>query len=83
MVNAAKERIGAADALALVARHSKLVSAKGKKIVTVNLKRDDYSDDDIVRLVMGPSGNLRAPTWTRGRTIVVGFNEEAYDSVLG
>jgi hypothetical protein len=32
---------------------------------------------------LGPSGNLKAPTFRKGSTLVVGFSEEAYQQVLG
>lgn len=75
--------MGPDEALDLVREHSKLVVAKGKKVVTLNLNKDAPSDDEILKLVIGPSGWLRAPTWRRGKSLVVGFNEEAYDKVLG
>jgi len=31
---------------------------------------------------MGPSGNLRAPTYRVGRTFVIGFNPELYGEWL-
>ena len=34
-------------------------------------------------LLIGPSGNLRAPTLRRGRTLLVGFDEATYAKVLG
>ena len=57
-------------------------AAKGKKVVVVDLKKDGLSEDEIMKLVLGPTGNLRAPTLRVGKTLVVGFNEEMYDSVL-
>jgi len=83
VVNAAKDRMGPEEALALVRESSKLIAAKGKKVVTLNLKADAPDDDQIKSLIIGPSGWLRAPTWRRGKTVVVGFNEEAYDALLG
>jgi len=83
VVNAAKDRMGPEEALALVRESSKLVAAKGKKVVALNLKTEQPDDDQIKSLIIGPSGWLRAPTWRRGKTVVVGFNEEAYDALLG
>ena len=40
-------------------------------------------DRDPVAHLLGPTGNLRAPTLRKGKTLVVGFNEEAYRRVLG
>ena len=32
--------------------------------------------------MLGPTGNLRAPTIRTGATVLVGFNEEAYQKVF-
>ena len=82
-MNASKEKYDGDAALALVRESSKLVAAKGKKVVSFDLKKDKPSDDEILKVVLGPSGNLRAPAWKRGKTLVVGFNAEAYDDILG
>ena len=55
--------------------------AKGKKTISWNPKSDDR--EEILKTVMGPSGNLRAPTWKIGSDILVGFSEEQYQQVLG
>ncbi len=57
--------------------------AKGKKIVHLNLKRDKPERDTLKKLLLGPTGNLRAPTIRVGKTLIVGFNPEMYESVLG
>jgi hypothetical protein len=33
--------------------------------------------------MLGPTGNLRAPTIRRGKTVLVGFNEELFTEKLG
>ncbi len=40
-------------------------------------------NDEVVEAMLGPTGNLRAPTLVSGKTVLVGFNEEAYRSVFG
>ncbi len=32
--------------------------------------------------MLGPTGNLRAPTLRTGKTVVVGFNDESYTGAL-
>lgn len=32
--------------------------------------------------MLGPTGNLRAPTLVAGKTLLVGFNEDEYGDVL-
>ena len=36
-----------------------------------------------VEKMLGPTGNLRAPCIRVGKTILVGFNEEVFEEVLG
>ena len=33
-------------------------------------------------LLLGPTGNLRAPTLRKGRTLIVGFDEATYAKLL-
>lgn len=61
---------------------AKLVVAKGKKVVEVDLKKDRPDDDALVALMLGPTGNLRAPTMKVGKTMLVGFNEQIYAEFL-
>src|SRR5208283_3518384 len=82
IADATKNRHGRADALALARSADKVVVAKGKKIVTFDMKRDPPDEDTLAAHLLGPTGNLRAPTLRRGKTLLVGFNEEAYRDVL-
>jgi arsenate reductase-like glutaredoxin family protein len=82
-VDAVKVRYGNDEAIALLTRVDKLVSVKGKKIETVSLKKDRPEDETLLSLLMGPTGNLRAPTAIVGKTILVGFTPEAYAEVIG
>ena len=81
-VDAKKEVHQKPHALELLNSASQLHAAKGKKVVVVDLKKDGLSEDDLLKLVLGPTGNLRAPTLRVGKVLVVGFNEEMYNSVL-
>ena len=81
-MDAKKERIGADEALKLLSGMNKMLVAKGKKVVEVNLKKDRPDDDDLVTLMLGPTGNLRAPTMKVGKTVLVGFNEENFADTL-
>jgi arsenate reductase-like glutaredoxin family protein len=58
---------------------SHLYIAKGKKIIHYNMKKDAPSAADITKGMIGPSGNLRAPTFVRGKSIMVGFHEQQYE----
>jgi hypothetical protein len=53
-----------------------VTAAKGKKIQ--RFAQVAAEKDAILQQVMGPSGNLRAPTYRVGDDYVVGFNPELY-----
>jgi arsenate reductase-like glutaredoxin family protein len=81
-VDATKTRFGEVEALALLDGVETLIAARGKKIETFDLKTDRPDDATLLARLMGPTGNLRAPTARIGRTLVVGFNPEVYADVL-
>ena len=60
-----------------------LYVAKGKKVTEIDLKKDRPDDDALIALMLGPTGNLRAPTMKLGKTVLVGFNQEMYAESLG
>ena len=76
--DASKERKGRAEALALAKTVGKIIVARGKKIVSFDLKKNRPDDDTLAAHLLGPTGNLRAPTVRRGQTLYVGFSEETY-----
>jgi arsenate reductase-like glutaredoxin family protein len=82
-VDASKTRIGADEALARLDGIDTLVAAKGKRLEVFDLRSDRPADDELLARLLGPTGNLRAPTARVGRTLVVGYSEEAYRQVLG
>jgi arsenate reductase-like glutaredoxin family protein len=82
--DAAKVRQGPAEAKALLRQVKKVVAMKGKKVETFDLAAPNRPDDEtVLASLIGPTGNLRAPTLRVGDTLLVGFNEEAYRQVLG
>ena len=81
-VNAKKETYQADEALQLVEAANDLYVAKGKKVIHLNLKKDKPSNDELLKLMLGPTGNLRAPTLQVGKKLLVGFNEEMYQGVF-
>jgi hypothetical protein len=78
VTSANRERKGRAEALALARTVKHIVVAKGKKVLTIDLKEDRPDDDTLAAHLLGPTGNLRAPSVRRGTTLYVGFNDEAY-----
>jgi arsenate reductase-like glutaredoxin family protein len=56
---------------------------RGKKVTTFDLKKDKPTLADMLAVMLGTTGNLRAPTVVRGKTVLVGFNQEIYGDILG
>ena len=81
MTDARKQPQGRAEALALARAAQQVVVAKGKKVVTLNMKKDAPDDDTLAAHILGPTGNLRAPTLRRGKTLYVGFSEDVYHTL--
>ena len=66
----------------LASQVNDIYSARGKKVVHVNMRRDKPDDETLQKLLLGPTGNLRAPVLRKGKTLLVGFHEETYQQVF-
>jgi len=62
---------------------NELIAVRGKKVERVDLRKGKPDKATVARLMIGPSGNLRAPTLRVGKKILVGFDEESFAKVLG
>lgn len=80
-IDAKKQRYGAGELDDVLGTATKVVAARGKKVLEFALKDADRAA--LEKAVIGPSGNLRAPTAKVGRTVLVGFNEDMWGGVLG
>ncbi len=80
-MDARKQRIDADAAWKRIVAAKVVYVAKGKQVRIWHPASDDRAA--ILADVMGPSGNLRAPTLQLGSTILVGFHEDTYREVLG
>lgn len=62
---------------------SKVIVARGKKRLELDMKRDPPTDEQLLEVMLGRSGTLRAPTLRRGTTLLVGYNDDIYRDALG
>ena len=60
---------------------TKISVAKGKKVQVFDSVAAQKAE--VLKNVMGPSGNLRAPTYRVGDQFVVGFNLDLYQDWAG
>lgn len=80
--DAKKATIKGDAALAVLRDVDELYATRGKKVVHVDLRREKPDAETLRSLLLGPSGNLRAPALRRGRTLIVGFDEATYARVF-
>ena len=81
-MNAKKTTLKEKEALEL-AELNDIYAAKGKSVVHLNMKKDKPDNATLTKLLLGPTGNLRAPTLRKGKTLLVGFDQETYEKVFG
>lgn len=80
--DAKKTTLKEKEAMALVREVDEIYASKGKQVVHLDLKKDKPDPATLKGLLLGPTGNLRAPTLRRGRTLIVGFDEGTYAKLL-
>jgi hypothetical protein len=76
----ASRKLGRKDAADIAKKASVVIIAKGAKVS--EFKPGGRADREVVDAMLGPTGNLRAPTIRRGKIVLVGFNEEVFDKKL-
>lgn len=59
-----------------------VIAAKGKKVEQFDLKNKNFDKALLKAMVLGPTGNFRAPAVKKGKKLLVGFNEDTYKQYL-
>jgi hypothetical protein len=81
-VDARNQRMSPAEAVRLAKSVHHLYVARGKKLVHLDMEAAPPGDAELKKLLIGPSGNLRAPTARVGDRMFVGFNAEEFAAGL-
>ncbi|MBL6689995.1 MAG: hypothetical protein ISP91_06350 [Pseudomonadales bacterium] len=76
----ASKKLQASDARDLLEDAGRLIAMKGKKVAEFDVSSS--VSDDAVEAMLGPTGNMRAPTIKVGETYLVGFNEEVFSETF-
>ena len=76
----ANKKLGKREASDIAKTASKLIVSKGKKIS--EFKSAEKNSKAAIEAMLGPTGNLRAPTIRVGKTVIVGFSDETYGDAL-
>lgn len=77
VVDARKTAIDTAQAWALLQGARAVTVARGKKFVRFD--QPAAEKEALLKEAIGPTGNLRAPTYRVGDEFVIGFNPELYE----
>ena len=80
-VEARKQKIEGDDAWAILGSAKELVVGRGKKFQVIDPKKDEI--EAVLKVCLGRTGNLRAPTLKMGDRVVVGFNDDMYEQFVG
>ncbi len=78
VVSANQSKLQESDALKLAKAATRVIVSRGKVVRQFDMKKAPPNDEELLKAILGPTGNLRAPTIRKGKTLYVGFNEEAY-----
>jgi hypothetical protein len=76
----ASKKLSKSDAAAIAKAATKVIVAKGKKVS--EFEPAGKAGADVIEAMLGPTGNLRAPTLRTGKLVLVGFNEAVYADAL-
>jgi len=68
--DARKEHISPAEAVRLARGVDQLWVARGKSVLFFDMKKDPPSDAQLKKVLIGHSGNLRAPTIRQGKKML-------------
>lgn len=79
-VDAKKQKIEGDDAWGLLSQADEVVVGRGKKSIVFNPADDNR--EEILKVALGRTGNLRAPTLKTGRRYLVGYNDDMYTTYL-
>lgn len=82
MQSTGKDPIEGRAALAILDGVEDLYVAKGRKTLHFDLKNDRPADDELLALMLGRSGKLRAPALREGKRLIVGYSAELLEETL-
>lgn len=81
-VDARTVRFGRAAAIQLARGATKVIATRGRGAVEFDMRGNPPDDDQLARALLGPTGNLKAPTIRIGKRMVVGFNAATFAAAL-
>ena len=81
-VDARKTRFGPSDLTRLLDGTKTVLVSDGRSVRRFDLTQRDHDRTDLLARMVGPTGNLRAPTFRRDGLLVVGFHADSMAELL-
>ena len=82
MQNATRQPLEGNAALSILEGVTELIVAKGRSTHHFDLEAEPLGDAALLKLLLGRSGKLRAPTIRTGNRLLVGYNGELLATTL-
>ncbi|MBL8839982.1 MAG: hypothetical protein JNL90_00455 [Planctomycetes bacterium] len=82
-VDARKVRLGPSDLGTVLDGVRLVLVAGGRTLHRFDLAAKECDRPELLSRMIGPTGNLRAPTVRRGRLLVVGYHADAMKELVG
>jgi arsenate reductase-like glutaredoxin family protein len=79
----ASKKLGRDEALGMARQVKRLVAVRGKKVTAVDVTANTPSDDELAALMLGRTGNMRAPIMRVGQILLVGYHDQVFADELG
>ena len=80
--SATKAPVAGTAALALLEDATELFVAQGQRVLRFDLTSQRPADEELLSLLLGRSGKLRAPAFLYGTRLIVGYNQALLPTAL-
>jgi arsenate reductase-like glutaredoxin family protein len=81
-VDARKTRLGPSDLKPILAGVKAVLASNGRTLRRFDLEAKDHDRTELLAAMIGPTGNLRAPTMRRGKMLVVGYHADSLKELV-
>ena len=81
-IDVRKKPFTSAETLKLAKSFRYIYGIRGQKVVSYDLKKENPSDEDLLKILLGRSGTLRAPCLSVDDSFVAGFQKDLYQKLL-
>lgn len=79
LVDCKKQPMGKDDLQPLLSQVNQVLAVRGS---AVKRYQTPFDQSEVLGAVLGPTGNLRAPSLRQGQTLYVGYDSELYSGLL-